>query len=54
MFLLSVVAISVSRRYQPDIVIQRETVAVLANVRQSDSSHSVDWRDDPPQEVSVF
>ena len=29
-------------------------VAMRANMRQSDSSHSIDWRDDPPQEVRAF
>ena len=31
-------------RYSPNVVIQRETVAMLANRRQSDTSHFVDWR----------
>ena len=40
-FFFSVVAVSVSRRYPPNVVLQRETVAM-------------DWRDDPPHEVSAF
>ena len=28
--------------------------AMWANIRQSDSSHSTDWRDDPPQEVRAL
>ena len=38
----------------PNVVIQSETAAMLANVRQSDSSHSVHWRDDPPQEDFIL
>ena len=48
------VAVSVSRRYPPNVVLQMKTVAMRADVRQSDPSHSVDWRDDPPQEVRAF
>ena len=51
MLLLSVVAVSVSRRYRPNVW---ETVAMRANVQQSDSSHPINWSDDPPQEISAF
>ena len=54
MLLLSVVAVSVSRRYPPNVVVRRETVALGANIRQSESSHSTDRRDDPPQEARAF
>ena len=50
MFLLSVVAVSVSRGPTNE-VLQVETVAMWTNVRQGDSSHPINWRDDPPQEV---
>ena len=41
MSLLSVAAVSVSRGYPPNVVIQRETVATRANVRQSNTSHQL-------------
>ena len=53
MLLLSVVAVTVSRRYPPD-VIQGEAVAMRADVRHCNSSHSVHWSDDPPQEVHAL
>ena len=54
MLRLSVVAVSLSRGYPPNVVLQGETVAMWANVRQSDCSYSIDWRDDPPHGVSAF
>ena len=53
-FFFLLFAVPVSRGYSPNVVIQGETVAMRANVRQSDSSQSVDSCDDPPQEVSAF
>ena len=46
MLLLPVVAVavSVSRGNPPDVVLQREAVAMCTNVRQGDSSHSINWR----------
>ena len=32
----------------------RETGAMWAHIRQSDSSHSIDWRDEPTQGVRAF
>ena len=40
MLLLSTVAVSVSRRYPPYVVMQREAAAMRADVRQGDSSCS--------------
>ena len=51
MFLLSFAAVSVSRRYPPYAVIQRDAAAMRADVPQGNSSHSVDWSDGPSQEV---
>ena len=49
--LLSVVAVSVSRRYPPYVVIRMEAAAMRADVRQGNSSHTVYWSGDPSQEV---
>ena len=54
LLLLSIVIIAVPCRNPTNVVLQGETVAMRANIRQSDSSHSIDWRDDPLQEVSAF
>ena len=55
MFLLSVVCCRVRvRGYPPNAVLQREAVAMWTNVRRGDSSHPINWRDGPPQEVRAL
>ena len=54
MFLLSVVTVSVSRRYPPNVVIHKGTAAARANIGQNVTHLPVDWCDDPPQEVRAF
>ena len=44
-------AVSVSHRYPPNVVFQKKIVAMRANIRQGDTSHSTERRDDPPQEL---
>ena len=53
MLLLSIAAVSVSRRYPPYVVIHREAAAMRADVRQGNSTHSVYWSDDPSQERAL-
>ena len=54
MLLFSVDVISVSSRNPPNIVLQSESVALQANMRWSDNSHSTDWCDDLSQNILVF
>ena len=42
------------RRNPPDVDLKRTAMTIRANVRQGDSSNSVDWCDDPPQEISAL
>ena len=54
--LLPVVAVSVSDRYPPNVVLQRKAAAMRAGQkRQGDSSlPSTDWRYDPSQEICAL
>ena len=47
-------AVLPSSRYTPKVVLQKKTVAMLANVRQSDTSLSSGWRDDTSQEICAL
>ena len=48
------VLLSVPRRDPPDAVFKRETSTRKTHVRQCDSSYSVTWCDDPPQDAPTL
>ena len=47
-------AVLLSSWDKPNVVLQGETVAMWAQIRQCNSSPSADWRNDSPQEVRAF
>ena len=52
--LLALAAVTVPRRDPPIVIFTRISVAERAHVRQCDSSLSLLWQDDPPEEVRAL